>query len=397
MPWKEVSSMEQKHRFVILAEREEQSFSRLCEEFGISRKSGYKWRERYRKEGLLGLEERTRRPHRYPHATDEAIESLVLKVKRRHPTWGPKKLRELLITECKIEKPPAVSTLAKILYRHGLTRKMKRRRVGIYHHPPQTLSEPQKANDVWSVDFKGWFCTADGLRCDALTVTDLYSRYVIACKALEGQTQLLVKRAFKRIFRQYGIPQIIRVDNGTPFTAMGLAGLSKLSVWWIELGIRVEFTRKGCPRDNGSHERMHRTLKAEAIRPPSANRKAQQRRFERWKQTFNHLRPHESLEMAKPAQKYHPSPRRYRESDKYVHYPKEYLVKKISQSGFLSWKGKSYFLGEAFCGVKVGLVETANAPTEIYFANLRLGVLKLNKKDRFRPPAYIDPSVNSTS
>ena len=146
----------------IFAEREEQSFSRLCEEFGISRKSGYKWRERYRKEGLLGLEERTRRPHRYPHATDEAIESLVLKVKRRHPTWGPKKLRELLITECKIEKPPAVSTLAKILYRHGLTRKMKRRRVGIYHHPPQALSEPQKANHVWSVDFKGWFHTADG-------------------------------------------------------------------------------------------------------------------------------------------------------------------------------------------------------------------------------------------
>ena len=156
-------------------------------------------------------------------------------------------------------------------------------------------------------------------------MTDLYSRYVIACKAVEGQIQLLVKRAFKRIFRQYGIPQIIRVDNGTPFAAMGLAGLSKLSVWWIELGIRVEFTRKGCPRDNGSHERMHRTLKAEAIRPPSANRKAQQRRFERWKQTFNHLRPHESLEMAKPAQKYHPSPRRYCESDKYVHYPKEYL------------------------------------------------------------------------
>ena len=277
-----------------------------------------------------------------------------------------------------------------MLRRHGLSQR-RRRAPGFYPVPPSKLTRPTHPNHVWTVDFKGWFLTGDGVRCDPLTVCDRYSHYLISCHARPNQQFKGTLRVFKRLLRHHGKPQIIRVDNGTPFASSGLARLSQLSVWWIEQGIAVEFTRPGKPQDNGSHERLHRDLKAECTQPPSANLRAQQRRLQRWQHTYNHVRPHEALQMQKPAQIYHRSQRRLHEHDQPLRYPTAYRVKTLTDNGQLWHDGHHYHVGEAFAGCRVGLFVNPAGLTELHFANVHLGNLLYDPAERFRPAASIVP------
>lgn len=322
------------------------------------------------------MHEQSRRPRASPRQTDKKVEALIIRARQRRPGYGPKKLIELLTKEYPHLVFPAVSTLAKILLRRGLSAKRARRRSGqVVRLSFSQLTQAKRPNEVWAVDFKGWFKTKDGRRCDPLAITDLYSRYIVCVRAVCATTQRVIQGVFKRVFRHYGLPDAIRVDNGPPFASVGLGGLSKLSVWWTSLGIRVEFIRPASPYMNGSHERMHRTLKAATTLPPSRSLRAQQHRFDRWRKRFNHERPHEAIGMRRPADLYQPSAKRYNHSAKTVIYPESYLVKKISDSGFLYYSGTNYHLGEAFAGVFVGLCRNSSNEMEVFFANKSLGFI----------------------
>lgn len=381
--------MEEIIRFVMLAQSARFTITELCEQFGISRKTGYKHLERYAESGLKGLQVRSHRPHQFPQRTDEAMEALILAERRRHRTWGPKKLYKVLQVKHGVEAPPARSTIAEILRRHGLS-VPRRRSPGLYPALNAGLTVPTQPNHVWTVDFKGWFNLGNGQRCDPLTVCDRYSHYLLACRGQPNQQYKGTLRTFQALMRQAGLPEIIRVDLGSPFASIGLGRLSQLSVWWIEQGIEVEFTRPASPQDNGSHERMHRDLKAEAIQPPSVNLSAQQRRFERWRHTYNHDRPHESLAQQTPAEFYQPSVRRLNESDKPFTYAKDQEVKPVSVSGHVAHEGKNYHLGEAFADKRVGLRLNAAGHTDVYFTNVHLGHLAYDAEGgRFKPTAYV--------
>ena len=389
MAWKEGLVMEERMSFVLMAERRQQSFSSLCAEYGISRKTGYKWIERYRRYGLKALGELSRRPMSCPHKTSEAVEQLILGERRKHPTWGPKKLRDLLIKLHQIADPPAESTIGAVLKRNGVALR-KRRRRGVFRLPLQDLTHPESANDVWTVDFKGWFRTLDGARCDPLTVMDLHSRYLLCAKLLPGQTVRATKPAFTALFKRNGLPRVIRVDNGSPFASMGIGRLSELSVWWTHLGIRVEFIKPASPQENGAHERMHGTMKAEAVNPPSTNPVAQQQRLDRWRKGYNEARPHEGIGMQRPIQRYQSSPRRFSGSIKPLRYPRPFKTLNVSVSGFVSWKGNAYFIGDALSKSRLGLKPLDSGIHEVYFAQRLIGELHESAPGRLRPPASAD-------
>ena len=368
-----------------------------------SNQTAYKHLERYAEGGLKALQPRSHCAHCIPHRTDEAIEQLVLAERRLHRTWGPKKIQDVLLKKHGVESPPACSTIGEILRRHSLSARRKRRPGG-YQALNDGLTIPTQPNHVWTVDFKGWFLLGNGQRCDPLTVCDRYSHYVITVRAQPDQQFTRTLRTFQSLMRQGGVPEIIRVDHGSPFASVGLGRLSSLSVWWIEQGIEVEFTRPASPQDNGSHERMHRDLKAEATNPPSTNLSAQQRRFERWQYTYNHERPHESLDQRRPAEVYQPSERRLNENDKPIVYSPDFEVKEVSGSGHVAHEGKNYHVGEAFAGKRIGLRLNADGQTELHFANVHLGNLRYDAEGgRFKPTAYIgrptpkptDPSPGS--
>jgi putative transposase len=389
MPWQTVTPMEEIIRFVTLVQTDRFTITDLCEQFGISRKTAYKHLERYAAGGVKALQPRSHRPHVCPHRTDDGIEKLVLVERRLHRTWGPKKIQDILLKKHGIEAPPACSTIGEILRRHGLSVR-RRRRPGAYPALNEDLTIPTQPNHVWTVDFKGWFILGNGQRCDPLTVCDRYSHYVLAVRAQPDQQFKRTQFTFSALMRQAGVPEIIRVDLGSPFASPGLGRLSRLSVWWIEQGIEVEFTRPASPQDNGSHERMHKDLKAEATQPPSANLPAQQRRFERWRYTYNHERPHESLNQQRPAEIYQPSERRLNGNDKPIAYPADFEVKQVSDSGFLAHEGKNYHVGEAFAGQLVGLRRSDDGEAELHFANVHLGNLRFDAEGgRFTPPAYV--------
>jgi putative transposase len=361
-------------RFVALARSGRFTVTELCEQFCISRKTAYKHLERYAAGGAEGLAPRSSRPLRSPARTDEAVAALVLAERRLHRTWGPKKLRAVLELKHGIASPPACSTIAGMLRRHGLSVR-RRRRPGVYSVDAGGCSEATQPNEVWTVDFKGWFPLGDGRRCDPLTVCDRYSRYIICALPLPSQQYKATKAAFEGVMRHHGLPEIIHCDLGSPFASCGLGRLSCLSAWWVEQGIEVEFSRAASPQDNGSHERMHRDLKAEATQPPSANMKAQRRRLERWRHEFNHERPHEALGQRTPASVYQPSARRLNENDRPLTYPADWTVKAVSESGHVAYGGRNYHVAEALAGKRVALRSTAEGAIELHFANLHLGNL----------------------
>lgn len=380
--------MEQRHRFVSLALSGEFTVSELCDQFGVSRKTGHKWLRRYHAHGRAGLENRSRAPVRVPGRTRAEVERLIVRERERHATWGPKKIRQRLREQYGVGEPPATSTVGAVLKRHGLV-KNRRRRVGAYKAEHHTLTRALRPNHVWAADFKGWFMLKDGTRCDPLTVSDLYSRYVLRAQAVPQATQYWTQRAFRSLFKRYGLPEIIRVDNGAPFATGALGGLSKLSVWWISLGIEVEFIRPGCPQDNGCHERMHRTMKQECCSPVSPNRNAQQQRFDRWRKEFNSARPHESLSQRYPGDLYRASQRRLGESIGLPLYAPGTMTRNVDGSGFISVEGVRHLVGEAYAGAKVALEHSAESGlTRVRYGNVRVGIIDPTPNARLRPPAY---------
>lgn len=389
MPWKETDVMTEKERFVVLAQTGRFTLSELCSDFGISRKTGHKYLQRYEAEGRAGLADRSRRPKSSPTATAEEVERLILKERRKHPTWGAKKIHDLLLKVHGIEERPHINTVNNVLSRHGMTSKRKRR-AGLHRVRPEHLTEPTRPNQVWTFDFKGWFTLGDGVRCEPLTVCDRFSRYVIGCKGQFNQQFNTTLRSCKKLMRYHGLPDIIRVDNGTPFGSVALGGLSQLSVWWIEQGVCVEFIRPASPQENGSHERMHKDLKAEVANRPAPNMRAQQKRFDRWRQEYNHERPHEALGMLRPGEIYRPSAKRLGEKDQ-IRYPQGYEVKLVSGSGHVSYRGSNFYMSEIYAGCRVGLFENLEGITELHYANLHLGNFEFDAKEIWRPKALIIP------
>ena len=373
MPWNNTPTTEQRQKFVTLANSGRFTVTELCLEYGISRKCGHKWLVRHAQGGAAAMADGSRAPHSVPLRTSEAIERMVVGERRLHPTWGPKKIRAVLERKHGVEAPPAISTLGEILKRHGMI-EARRRRPGAFNVQRGDLTGALRPNHVWATDFKGWFNTLDGARCDPLTVTDLFSRYLLGVQALPQATQAWTRMAFTSLFRIHGLPEIIRMDNGSPFGSIGPGGLSKLSVWWISLGIDVEFIKPASPQENGSHERMHRTMKAECCKPASANGVAQQRRFDRWRKQFNEQRPHEAIGQRVPDDVYHKSAIRLDEGIAVDLYGPLEQTHPVSEAGHVSWQGRSWHVGDAFAGQGVVFEPREDASVVgVRFANLVLG------------------------
>src|SRR5712671_4469988 len=336
MPWKASSVMEEKVRFVFEYEQDEHTMTELCQSYGIARETGYVWLRRYRERGLEGLVELNRAALRHSNQTPAETERAVLELRQAHMRWGPRKLKHVLERDQPARHWPAASTIGELLKREGLVvERRKRRRTAPYTEP---LAHADGANRVWCADFKGWFRTGDGERIDPLTITDAYSRYLLRCQAVEKTDTARVQAIFEAAFREYGMPAAIRTDNGAPFATRALAGLSRLAVWWIKLGIVPERIEAGHPEQNGRHERMHRTLKQETADPPAANRRKQQRALDRFRQEYNEVRPHEALGMRTPAEVYERSARKFPEPLPEADYPANMLVRSVRRQGHFRWK-----------------------------------------------------------
>ncbi len=373
MPWRSETPMDAKVEFIRARQRDEESMTALCEAAGISRQCGYELWNRFREQGWSGLQERSRAPHRTPWAVPRAQMEAILELRDRRPHWGPKKLRARLCEQAPEQPWPAHSTIGDLLKRHGRIASRRRRRGAQPSALP--LVAAVKPNAVWCIDFKGWWRTLDGRRCDPLTVTDAYSRFLLCSQLLERPDYEHSRTVLERVFREHGLPAVMRSDNGAPFASSGIAGLSRLAVWWVKLGIIPERIEPAHPQQNGRHERMHRTLKAEAATPPAANRAAQQRRLDEFRWEFNQQRPHEALGQTPPARHYHPSSRAYPARLEDPSYPAHYELRRVRSNGEIRWEGELVFIGEALCGEVIGLLENQIGDHEVYFGPLHLGTL----------------------
>lgn len=377
MPWKDSSVMDERLRFVArLLEGEE--MSHVCREFGISRKTGYKIFDRYKEHGLEGLTDRSRRPYRYANQLPPPVEAQIVALKRDKPHWGARKIRELLVRRLAHEvRVPAKSTIHAVLDRHGLVKPMgrpRRRATGT------ALSMGQAPNDLWCADYKGEFKLGNRRYCYPLTVTDHASRYLLLCEALESTREELAVTAFTRLFEERGLPRAIRSDNGVPFASPNsLFNLSKLSVWWLRLGIAIERITPGHPQQNGRHERMHLTLKKEATRPPGLNSLQQQAKFDAFVEEFNTERPHEALGMKCPADVYTPSTRPYRGLPElsYPFHDRDILV---TACGRICLHRKKINLSTVFAGQTVGIKEVDDAVWLVSFMHYDLGYIDLEQR-----------------
>jgi transposase InsO family protein len=365
--------MDQRTQFIADYLRELLNVTELCDLYGVSRKTAYKWIDRYLRQGPAGIEERSRRPHSSPNQTAEEIVSAILEARHRHPSWGGKKLLTLLHKGHPRWELPARSTVCDILSRHGMVpKKRNRRRIG---HPGKPSSLILAPNDLWCADYKGQFKTGDGLYCYPLTVTDGFSRFLLGCQGLNSTAVAEAKPVFTQLFREYGLPKRIRTDNGVPFATNTLARLSTLSAWWVRLGILPELIEPGKPQQNGRHERMHRTLKAETTRPVAANLAAQQRKFNRFREEFNHERPHEALDQQTPASCYSASPRPMPSKLPPLEYPDRFEVRYVSANGGIRWKRDWVNVSMVCVGEYVGFEEIDDGIWNVYFGPLKLGRL----------------------
>ncbi len=378
MPWKVTCPMEERLRFISHYLKSELSMAVLCREFGISRKTGYKLVRRYREESVDGLKDRSRAPHHHPNAVTDEIVDAIVSARRLHPTWGPKKLLALLKRSDPSPTWPAASTIGDILSRHGLTVPRRRsRKTAQYTEPFIGCDYP---NAVWSADFKGWFMTGDRVRCYPLTISDNYSRYLFRCQTMLTPDYYHVQPVFEAAFREYGLPVAIRTDNGAPFATTTVGGLSRLSVWWLKLGIIPERIIPGHPEQNGRHERMHRTLKHETATPPKKTWRAQQRSFNRFCREYNQDRPHEALDQVTPASRYLASPKEYPLIVPEMTYPDNMLIRFVKSQGDISWKSRHVYLSETLAGEPVGLKQISDRWYEIYFGPILLAYLDSYEK-----------------
>jgi transposase InsO family protein len=377
MPWKATCPVDERMRFVARLQEGDRMVD-LCREYGISRKTGHKIWVRFQADGLRGLEDRRRTPERIPHRTSPELRAVLVKARKAHPSWGPRKLKAWLEEKQKGITLPSANTIGYWLKREGLVKARPRRRTpGLV---PSELTRATAPNDVWCVDFKGQFQLGNGQYCYPLTITDLYSRFLIACTALEGTKTEPARWAFEEAFREYGLPRIIRSDNGCPFASTGMAGLSSLSVFWLRLGIRPERIEPGCPEQNGQHERMHLTLKVETTRPAAANALQQQERFDGFRVEFNEERPHEALGQKPPASVFVPSERRWTGELPELRYPLHDLTRPVGDNGTVCMRGHQYVLSQALAGELVGLRELDPGRWLVTFMSLDLGYLDEREK-----------------
>jgi putative transposase len=377
MPWRSESLMSQRLEFVeaVLHRAPGQSIRDVCRRVGISERVGHKWLTRFGAGGPAALADRSHAPHVAAHQLPRAILEALIALREQQPEWGARKLRDVLRREQPTVAWPAASTITTVLKRAGLIVPRRRSRRERAAWAATGLTQPRGPNDVWTADFKGEFRLARGPYCYPLTISDLCSRYVLTVTALASTASEPAAAQFRQCFATYGLPRVIRTDNGVPFGAPGaLGGLSPLAVWWIRLGIRPERIDRGVPQQNGAHERMHRTLKAESTRPPSATLALQHQRFERWRRTFNDRRPHEALGNTPPADHYVPSRRPLPRRLPLLEYPADVELRRVTSSGAIHWRTTKLFLSTTLAGEYVSLRETAEGEWTIAFGPLTLGI-----------------------
>lgn len=370
MPWKETTMINERTKFALLSLQPGVNFCALCQQYGISRKTGYKWKARFLTDGITGLVDQSRRPINSPQKTDEGTLCEIVRLHEAHLTWGPTKIRELYARS--YGSAPSESSFKRIFDRCGWVKKRKRKRsrdAGRIHSGYRA----EEPNDVWSVDFKGWWYTNDGDRCEPLTIRDEFSRYILEVRVLNDATTESVKRAFEGVFKLHGLPKCIRSDNGSPFAARSaVMGLSRLSAWWMVLGINLERGRPGKPQDNGAHERMHRDIRDELECHAEDDIQKQQAAFDIWRNTFNQERPHEALSMKTPAEVYSNSPRTYEGTPADIHY-EGMQSRRVQTTGMIGFNGSQIMISRALSGWSVGLKASGDDTFDVYFAGLRLG------------------------
>lgn len=386
MPWRTATVETERAQFVLEAHISDLSHSELCRRYQISRETGYKWLRRHAEEGWAGLQDRSSRPHSCPHATPSDVVARILEIRKRRG-WGARKIRRKLQDDPTIDPVPSADTVHRILVRAELVdhRKPRRRRT----HPGPPLPIPHEPNATWTADFKGEFRTGDGNLCFPLTIQDGHTRFFLECRGMLRLDLQATLRRFRHLFRQYGLPRRIRSDNGHPFATTAIAGLSQLSVWWIELGITPELIEPGQPQQNGRHERLHRTLKEGTALPPAGNLRAQQTRFNRFRRIYNHERPHEALRMETPASAYLASPRPFTERPEPIEYPAHFELRRVSGDNTLRWKNRKVFVSSLLKRKIVGLEQVAEDAWTVYFGPLRLGWLH---EDDFRIMDVLEPA-----
>ena len=366
----ETNRLEQRRLFIRDLASEHWSMSELCARYGISRPTGYKWWARHHAAGDDGLRERSHAPHHCPHRTAATVEALLVDARRTYG-WGARKLVAVLRPRYPEHQWPALSTVNDLLARHQLLRRRRRRRP--WTHPGAAPLVTDHPNQIWPADFKGQFKTGDGQYCYPLTITDHFSRALLVCRALPSITTGTVLPVFRTLFRTVGLPEAIRTDNGTPFASSGLHGLSPLNIWWMQLGIVHQRIPPASPQYNGTHERMHRELKRETTRPAAATARAQQRRFNRFRRRYNTVRPHEALRDQPPSSRWHPSPRPYPERRPRPEYPAALEIRRISDGGTFSWRGRPIFLTETLRGEDIALEEVDDGLWNLLYYRTLLG------------------------
>lgn len=388
MPWKSPSDIDLRRRVVREMSRERISVSELCRQQGISRKTAYKWKARFEAGGWQALADRPPIARRIPGRLWAGLELQLVGLHRRHPRWGPKKLWALLKGSRKGTAIPSLSTIKRCFLRWGWSRQRARRARRGEVLSRGRLTEARRSNEVWTADFKGWFRTGDGARVYPLTVRDKFSRYLVAIDLQADQTVALTMAAMQKLFEHHGLPECIQTDNGSPFGSTGCLGLTRLSAWWVTLGIRVEFIDPGHPEQNGAHEQMHRVLKAETAQPPAPSLRAQRVRTEKWRREYNEQRPHEGLDYQRPAAVYRASRRKLPKKELELSYPKAWKSRWVKASGEICVEGRRWFVGDAFAGQRVGLEKVGIGEFRVHFATLVLGAMHLVDRGAIRPRTY---------
>jgi transposase InsO family protein len=374
MPWQETRPMDQRLQFVGDHQRALFDMTTLCARYGVSRKTGYKWLARYAAEGARGLAERSHVPHHCPHRIADELAALLVAARQAHPTWGPAKLVQYLAPRHpRVRVWPAISTVADLLKRHALVRPRRCRRAIV--HPGTVPIATTAPNDLWTADFKGQFRTRDGIYCFPLTIADQHTRYLLRVHGLLSTRGAGVRSVFERAFREFGLPRAIRTDNGVPFANTGLHGLTQLNVWWLRLGIQHQRIRPASPQENGAHERMHRTLKAETTRPPAADLAQQQRAFTAFRREYNEVRPHAALGGDPPAARYVVSARAYPAQLPALEYPGHFVVKRVTNAGTIRFQDRLLFLANALKQHHVGLEEREEGRWSLYLGPALLGTI----------------------
>jgi transposase InsO family protein len=392
MPWKETRVVDERARFVLAVEAGEEPMAAVCRRFGIGRRHGYKWLERWRAEGVAGLADRSRAPLNHPQTVAPELFEACLAVRRAHPTWGPVKVRAVLERQSPARPWPAASTIGALFDREGLTVKRRLRRRAPPGPPP---FDAGAANDVWTIDFKGWFRTSDGTRVDPLTLCDACSRYLLRCQAVARCDTEHVWPILDAAFREHGLPLRLRSDNGAPFATTGAGGLSRLTVLVIKAGITPERITPGQPQQNGQHERLHLTLEQDTADPPAATLREQQERFGSFRTTYNEARPHAALGNRPPAELYAPSPRRW---DGMLRSPgyADAEVRRVRRKGEIKWQGGRVHINAALAGEPIGLVETAGGHWAVRYGPILLGFID-HRGDRLKRPRPADGLVDNAA